>query len=147
MRILDNNLREATITPISKNTLASVIRDATDISLRKAKTIADTAISGLQRTVADSVAKQLPRGAKRFFFYVGPLDGKTRDFCRALEGKAIPEHLFRRLRNKSKLPVKKYGGGYNCRHTILPITDAIVKAKNIPIATSDDVNRANRGKR
>ena len=52
------------------------------------------------------------------YVYVGPRDGKNRDFCKFWVGKACTDPS--RLNNGQNLPVEDYCGGFNCRHSWAP---------------------------
>ena len=77
------------------------------------------------------------------FLYTGPDDGVTRDFCEALVNKVVTSKQMRRLDNGQGLSVKTSGGGYNCRHSWSPVTQGVIKAANLQLATSSDINKAN----
>ena len=77
------------------------------------------------------------------FLYTGPDDGVTRDFCVALVNKVVTSKQMRRLDNGQGLSVKTSGGGYNCRHSWSPVTQGFIKAANLQLATSSDINKAN----
>lgn len=53
-----------------------------------------------------------------FYYYDGPLDDKTRDFCRELLilGKFFTQEDIDKLSNKSGYDVDLYFGSFNCRH-------------------------------
>lgn len=77
------------------------------------------------------------------YLYTGPLDGITRDFCKALVNKVVTEKQMRQLDNGQGLSVKTSGGGYNCRHSWSPVTDSFVKNANLKLATASDISKAN----
>lgn len=142
-------LQLATTMPISQRTMVSLVREAVDDAnpQARAKTAVNTATAGLQRDVATAAMDDLPDDQPRYYLYLGPDDASTRRFCRTLTGKAIPEDKLGRLKNGTPLPAARYGGGYNCRHSLIPITERIRKLRNIPIADQADLAQAERGGR
>lgn len=77
------------------------------------------------------------------YLYTGPLDGITRDFCKALVNKVVTEKQMRRLNNGQGLSVKTSGGGYNCRHSWSPVTESFIKNANLKLAKNSDISKAN----
>ena len=53
--------------------------------------------------------------------YVGPLDGKTRPFCRSHIGEIKSLSEWDQLDNGQISPVSVYLGGYSCRHVLVPV--------------------------
>lgn len=131
-QVLYSNLAQATVMPIKQSTLAFVIQEATQASVARAKSVANTAMAGFQRDIAQQAAADLPQ-SETLYLYIGPKDDRTRDFCKRRAGKAFRLSDLLGARNKSGLPVMRYGGGYNCRHSIIPITRAIAAQRSIPI--------------
>ena len=80
------------------------------------------------------------------WLYSGPVDGITRQFCKPLAQKVIDADQLRRLKNGVG-PVLIWGGGYNCRHSLTPISADLVEAAGFERATSTDINNANKGAR
>jgi len=137
-------LTTAASVPLERSTIASAIGDITRTARVKAKTIADTAMAGLQREMATNAIQFLPEDEQNYFLYLGPLDAKTRGFCEALRGKAIRQQDIGKLKNGQGLPVPTFAGGFNCRHRLIPITEEIREARDIPKATRADIARANK---
>jgi len=83
-----------------------------------AATYADTALSVFDRAVHEAAFKGA--GIDRFL-YMGPRDIKNRPFCALHAGKVYTAAQVGKLNNGTKLmPVSKYGGGWNCRHILIP---------------------------
>lgn len=104
--------------------LAKSLAEKFEISLPRAKSLADTAISTFYRTVADRgyqiAEKGLPANSI-LYSYLGPLDKITRPFCRPLETEARTGKMWDREQvdamDNGQLPnVFLTGGGWNCRH-------------------------------
>lgn len=132
-----------------------LVRAVIGSAVRKAKTATFTAISGYQRGVQQSAYEppqvedredlkqdpNVPQG--KYFVYVGPTDRITRPFCDVLVGKAIPDGLIDSLRNSQNLPFRRFCGGFNCRHTLVPVNHRYVIARNLSVVDESDVSRAN----
>jgi hypothetical protein len=85
------------------------------------KTEITTAVSSFNRSVTFAKAEDLGIDS---FRYTGPNDNKTRVFCKGLL-KRRPAIYTRSeilaLDNGQGLPVSTHGGGFNCRHTWVPV--------------------------
>lgn len=81
-------------------------------------------------TVMDAAAAS---GLDYVYLYIGPRDGKVRDFCKQLVGRACTLRYISRLDNGAGLPVREYCGGYQCRHSWSPITrpEAIARGAEV----------------
>jgi len=142
---LSGLLREAASTPIDARSLADLASGLTDLPLAQARTVANTAIAGLQRQTVAQASTGLPGGKKKtWWLYVGPDDGATRPFCHALVGRAVQDSDMHSLRNGQGLTVRDYGGGYNCRHSWIPVTEAYLKAAGVPRGSVQRANAAGR---
>lgn len=78
-----------------------------------------TATSGLYRSMTQAKAKEI---GVEFLVYVGPDDGITREFCKARVDKIFTRAAVSKWDNGTPLPAEIYGGGYNCRHDLVPIS-------------------------
>ena len=87
----------------------------------------NTAMIAFNRSVSQAQAQRL--GIQKFL-YVGPDDRITRDFCKDILNRRSPpvytEKEIASMSNGQGLNVAQYGGGYNCRHEWLPVTDEII---------------------
>lgn len=84
----------------------------------------NTMISAFSRTATSERAKELDIN---LFLYLGPEDKLTRDFCLEVlndtnRGIYTREEIDE-LDNEQDLPVFIYGGGYNCRHRWVAISE------------------------
>jgi len=140
--------QQAASTPISPRDMAKLAGQLLDAPLSQARTISSTALAGLQRRVASEAAGGLPEDeGGTWWIYLGPDDDATRPFCRTLVGLAVSDSNLLRLKNGQGLPVRDYGGGYNCRHSLTPVTVAYLDAARIGRATDSDISRANQSSR
>jgi len=89
-----------------------------EVTLPQARTIYDTALSEFSRIAVTSTATGESDEA---FLYSGPIDGLTRPFCLDLVGKVYPRHEIDAMDNGQLDNTLITGGGYNCRHTWLPV--------------------------
>ena len=89
-----------------------------ELSLPQARTIYDTALSEFSRIAVTSTATGASDEA---FLYSGPIDGLTRPFCLELVGKVYRRSEIDAMDNGQLDNTLITGGGYNCRHTWLPV--------------------------
>ena len=112
-------LVQSVVAGTPRKSMIENIRSAVDSNLKGyAGTYADTALSSYDRVAHwqafDHVGIQ-------DFIYRGPLDIKTRPFCRKLVGKSFTRKQIDAMNNGTRLqPVSKFGGGWNCRHFFIP---------------------------
>lgn len=93
--------------------LVQDLADVFDLSDRRARTLYDTAISIYSREVDQLHATGEP---DELFYYAGPLDTKTRPFCRERVGKVFTRTELEEADNGQLPNPLLTGGGYNCRH-------------------------------
>jgi hypothetical protein len=93
--------------------LVDDVADTFDTSLGRARTLYDTAISIYSRQVDQLHATG---EADELFYYAGPLDTKTRPFCRARAGKVFTREALETADNGQLPNPLLTGGGFNCRH-------------------------------
>lgn len=87
-----------------------------------AKTELDTSIAAFNRTLTFN---QGTRAGIKEYLYIGPYDGKTRDFCANLLTRRSPPIYdikeISAMDNGQGISVIQTGGGYNCRHVWSPV--------------------------
>jgi hypothetical protein len=93
--------------------LVDDVADAFDVTARQARTLYDTALSIYSRQV-DQL--QTTGDPDELFYYAGPLDTKTRKFCRDRVGKVFTRAQLESADNGQLPNPLLTGGGYNCRH-------------------------------
>lgn len=66
----------------------------------------------------EEFADRKPKEGETYYYYTGPLDDKTRPFCKQMlkYDKVVSETDIDILSNYLDYDVKKYKGSYNCRH-------------------------------
>lgn len=115
--------------------LVEGVRAAMATTFARASTAVETAIRAAARTVnVDQAVKGAEAvGEEVLFVYVGPSDGKTREFCADIVGKAFTVDAMQALDNGTDLPADKFGGGHGCRHTWSAITREDAEAEGIEV--------------
>lgn len=103
---------------------------------KRAETAVDTAIMGAQRAATLDLAEG---AGVDLYEYVGPTGGgNLRPFCSELVGKVFSKEALDSLENdplrgNQPSPVSVYLGGYNCRHSLAPITREQATARGLDI--------------
>lgn len=136
---------EALITsPKSFDLSAKILSAKSNHTVSQAKTLINTAMASVQRDVHQEALRSMP-DKKPMGVYMGPDDSVTRDFCEVLVGKAIKEEYFSKLKNNQKgaSSFRSNGGGWNCRHRLMPVSQSYARRNKIPIANIRTVNKAN----
>jgi len=101
------------------------VQAALDVTFSQAETVVNTAIVGTHRQTMLEVGESAED--EIVYLYLGADDSKTRPFCAKYKDKAYSKEALDRLsgdplRAGQPLPVSAFLGGYNCRHTLSPIT-------------------------
>lgn len=143
-RILD-----ALHTQVGLETHAEVARriaDAEDEAIPASLTEARTRIAEADRFFQEAAvaAAEADGEDEMLRVYVGPEDAITRDFCEALVGKAFTMEQIQPLRN-GQTPTHPLhsGGGYNCRHSWLPVHPDDLDLLGYEAGTDADIAAAN----
>lgn len=123
--------------------VAARVQRNLDRTEAQAVTEARTEMARWNRVVGATSAAQA--GAE-LFAYLGPLDGITRPFCRALVNKIVTIDQLGELDNgqTADSPLTS-GGGYNCRHSFQAVSERWVERSGLPMASESDIAAANRG--
>lgn len=104
----------------SQRPIADLLDDlstALDLELYHARTLYDTTVSVFGRQV--EAMKAQPEDV---FAYLGPMDEKTRPFCRRHVGKVYTRAAIDAMDNGQLPNVFLVGGGWQCRHTWIAIS-------------------------
>ena len=105
----------------------------------KSRTVTNTVLAGIQRRAA----REKAGGNTRFALYIGPERDKViRPYCAALVGKVV--ELDKLPPNGHGLPPTDFAGGWNCRHSLVPVPADFDGA---PRATAEDYAKAAAGAR
>lgn len=126
-------------------TVARRIADSEEVSVPMAVTEARTRLAQADRFVNDVVRQSVdPDGDLMVLAYLGPADGVTRGFCDRLVNKAFEVDDFNSANNaQTPSHPRVSGGGYNCRHNIVPVSRESVEDLGLTVGTIDDVRAAN----
>lgn len=138
-------IEHLTTHPSSFDLSAKTIAAKTNHSVSQAKTLVNTGLAAVQRDVHLETLKGMP-DKKRMAMYMGPgPDGVIRPFCKVLVNRVIKEEYFDDLKNNQKgaSSFKSNGGGWNCRHRLMPVTAAFVKRNNLKPINMTTVAKAN----
>ena len=106
--VLDGTLGAQTVDGIVDD-----VADMLDVTDAQARTLYDTAISIYSRQIDQLQTTGEP---DELFYYAGPLDTKTRVFCRERVGKVFTREQLETADNGQLPNPLLTGGGYNCRH-------------------------------
>ena len=96
-------------------TAQEVVANITDATLSPAQvqTLITTSLNNYSRSITASIMEEEPDDT--LYWYIGPLDGKTRDICvRYMSADKVTQSEI--LRMEDGRYSLTYGGGYNCRH-------------------------------
>jgi hypothetical protein len=95
------------------DSLVDDVADLFDVTDAQARTLYDTAMAIYARQVDQLQATGEP---DELFYYAGPLDTKTRPFCRERVGKVFTREQLETADNGQLPNPLLTGGGFNCRH-------------------------------
>lgn len=101
------------------NRILQVLADVTDTEFSKVQTLFDTQSSIYGRQITALSTENL--GPSQPFLYTGPIDGRTRDWCLSRVGKVYTRAEIEQMDNGQLPNPFLSGGGYNCRHTFIPV--------------------------
>jgi hypothetical protein len=98
------------------------VQAALDVTFSQAETVVNSAIMGTHRQTLLEVGEEADD--EIVYLYLGADDSKTRPFCAEHKDKAYSKEALDRLDNGpgQPKPVSAFLGGYNCRHTLSPMT-------------------------
>ncbi len=104
--------------------LVRTITDRLSLSIARARTVADTAMSTYYRTATDrafTIIEKTAGGIVQKYWYAGPVDKLERPFCRHLTSvdKTYTREQIDAMSNGQLPNVFITGGGWNCRHSWL----------------------------
>lgn len=116
-------MRQSVLNGGDPSNLITDIQTQLDIKKRQAVTLAHTALAAFNSSVTVQHAKE---AGVEWFAYLGPDDGKTREWCDHWVGMRGKISDFQKTANqwgraKQPGPVEFWRGGYNCRHRLEPV--------------------------
>lgn len=116
-RVIWRHVTLATLGRARPRRIIAQIADLLDLELRRAATLFDTQVSILGRTVEVAAADEAREGEEPdLFIYLGPIDDKTRDWCLQRVGRVYSRPEIDAMDNGQLPNPMLTGGGYNCRH-------------------------------
>jgi hypothetical protein len=118
IRQVEQTLLRGVVGAQSRAELLNELLSQLDVSLPQARTIYDTALGEFSRIAVTSTSTG---EATEAFLYSGPIDGLTRPFCLERVGKVYVRADIEQMDNGQLDNTLITGGGYNCRHTWLPV--------------------------
>lgn len=117
VRAVSSGAIQNTLLGVRRAEIIEAVKTTLDAKLKNhACTYADTALVSYDRTSSSKL--YIAAGIERFL-YRGPLDVKTREFCRQHVGKTYTIDEIRKMKNGLEPPMGQvliFGGGWNCRH-------------------------------
>ena len=103
---------------INTDALADAIQITTKTSTRFARTQARAAVNGFNQVHRNLIAE---RAKLDHFHYYGSLQINSRPFCRIHIGYIFHTDRINQMRNGMLEPMLIFKGGFNCRHSWLPV--------------------------
>lgn len=85
-------------------------------------------------------ANRIPEKGMDYYYYLGPLDEKTRPFCRHMLkiDKVFSREEIDYMSAELNYPVLEYGGSYNCRHQWVKFRGRVIST---PKPTQREIRR------
>lgn len=105
-------------------TVGELVSQFGEATAANIQTELNTAVAGFSRSITQKKAKDL---GFDLFIYLGPDDDVTRPFCEARVNKIWDTQQIATWDNGTNLPAAQYGGGYNCRHDLRPLSEERAK--------------------
>lgn len=130
-------MRAAVATAAPIDDLIEEVARVIDTTYLRAMAAVDAAVMASGRLVTlqagEDMAKEL--GAVTVYKVVGPSDGKTRPWCREHVGKAYTREALDGDDNgeNQPKPVSATLGGFNCRHSLAPMTLEEARADGVEV--------------
>lgn len=120
LRRVEQTLLRGIVGAQDRAELLNELVEQLELTLPQVRTIYDTALSEFSRIAVVSTTPGRPEDA---FLYEGPIDGLTRPFCLARVGKVYSRAAIDAMDNGQLDNTLITGGGYNCRHTWIPVAE------------------------
>lgn len=106
----------------NKDAALDAIAKALDISSAQATSWARTALQEVHRTSTVLLGEQ---AGLEMYKYMGPMDMLTRPFCEQHVGEVRPLSEWKAMSNGQIGTAATNGGGYNCRHRLIPVVKEV----------------------
>ncbi len=131
LRRVEQTLLRGIVGAQDRAELLNELVEQLELTLPQVRTIYDTALSEFSRIAVVSTTPGRPEDA---FLYEGPIDGLTRPFCLERVGKVYSRAAIDAMDNGQLDNTLITAGGYNCRHTWVPVAEGSELA---PLADQD----------
>lgn len=127
MSLVDEDLKEETLDvlletvsqgTIDQDVIADRIAERADVATSIAETQARTSLTAHNQLYRNRLADE---AELKHFLYFGTLKTNSRSFCRLHAGNIYDENQIEQMDNGMLNPVRVYKGGYNCRHSWVPV--------------------------
>ena len=103
---------------LDRRALAKSLAEQAQAAAHTANTQITTSIAAYNQAYRNELAT---RAELDHFLYFGTIQDTTRPFCRALVGKVFTAEQIDQMSNGMLNPVKVFKGGWNCRHSWVPV--------------------------
>lgn len=120
VRAVEQVLLKGIVSAQDRAELINELAGLLDTSLPRATTVYDTALSEYTRLAVVGNARGTDDEA---FLFDGPIDAKMRPFCAERVGKVFSRAEIDGMDNGQLDNTLLTGGGYNCRHTWIPVPE------------------------
>lgn len=134
--------KQASAYVLTGDNIEAIVEGALDDLLGRAQSIIANSLFSAQRWLARAISTEVAEDGRALLWYAGPEDLKTRPFCRVFAGYVVYEDEFSKTRNGHGLPVLEHCGGWNCRHSLIPVSKAIMETYNLVLAPSSSYAEA-----
>lgn len=127
MENIDRKLLDSTVETVqeaiakdelTEDALRDRIQRRASASTANARTQARTSISSYNQLYRSELAD---RAQLKHFLYYGNVQDNTRPFCRERAGNVYTEEQVAEMDNGQISPARLFNGGYNCRHSWVPV--------------------------
>lgn len=130
-------MRAAVATAAPIDDLVDEVARVIDTTYLRAQAAVDAAVMASGRLVMLQAGEDMAEevGTITVYKVVGPTDGKTRPWCAEHVGNAYTRRALDGDDNgeKQPKPVSAYLGGYNCRHSLAPMTLEEAQAEGLEV--------------
>ena len=127
MNLVDEQLKDETLNvlletvsagQVNASVIEERIADRTDAAASVARTQARTSLTGYNQLYRNELAS---KAELEHFLYYGTLKPNSRRFCRVHAGHVYTSRQIAKMDNGMLNPVRVFKGGYNCRHSWVPV--------------------------
>lgn len=127
MAKISANLRKGTIEvlqemvargDVSRSEMEEKLIERADAAANHARTQARTSVSAYNQNYREELAD---RAELEHFLYYGNIQDNSRQFCRRLVDGVYTRQQIDQMKNGMLEPVMTFQGGYNCRHSWVPV--------------------------